>query len=484
MTSSVGAKDAVLQSIRQARRDWGLWEKGQTVLAACSGGPDSVCLLHALVCLREEEGIKIAVGHVDHGLRKCSGDDAEFVARWAGKMGLPCGVRKVDIQSGGENAARIARYKALCELAEESSAHVIATAHTLDDHAETLIMRLVRGTGPRGMKGIPVKRGCIVRPMLGITRLLVEQYLEECDLSARSDPTNFRTDPFRNRVRLELLPALKAENPNILEALWGVAAGALEEKSALEYLARKYYSDGVQLILGPNGESAIKIETGLLPENRAARAGLLSHFVIKGYEEEVRVPAGDAESAVARSPLGQLERKHLSDLERMVSMHPGNREVRFISLPGKVTGLITKDWLAICPANWLEGSVAWSWMACEKAPLKPTGFVLNSIRFSDQPAGNEALMSVSFRNRRAGDRVKTLSGHRKLQDYFVDKGVPLPLRERIPLWENPESGCVCVPICTGSGSFELATSCFTAEFSLEDPGIETALYRLFGTFGL
>jgi tRNA(Ile)-lysidine synthase len=193
-------------------------------LALVSGGPDSVALLRVVVALGGEP----VVLHVDHGLRgEESGEDAEFVRELCHRLNVRCEVRRLglEVSSNLQERARDERYRLAEEVAAGMGLGVIATGHTADDVAETVLMNLARGTGLRGLAGIPPVRGRIQRPLIGRTRREVLDYLKELDQPHRTDPTNLTGKYARNRVRLEVLP--------ILEELYPAAAGNIARAALL-----------------------------------------------------------------------------------------------------------------------------------------------------------------------------------------------------------------------------------------------------------
>lgn len=200
---------ALLQRLRLSIADLEL--AGHSVLIACSGGPDSTALLIALKELSEEFELTLHVATIDHGLREGSARDALYVERLCRALRLPCERRKLDLgmafPDGIEAAARTARYAALEEIARAQRNDVIATGHTLEDQAETVLMRLAGGTGTAGARGIHQRRGKVVRPLLDVTRQEVWAFLAARRVRARTDPTNANLDFTRNRVRHQLLPA-------------------------------------------------------------------------------------------------------------------------------------------------------------------------------------------------------------------------------------------------------------------------------------
>jgi tRNA(Ile)-lysidine synthase len=229
--------------------DRSLFHAGERVVAAVSGGADSVALLLALVAANRQKrdalGIGLAVAHVHHGIRGADADaDAEFVTALAARLELPLHLHHADVPAHAaakkeslEEAARNVRYAFFNELMASGEAHVIATAHTLDDQAETVLMKLVRGAWTEGLSGIhPVvekqnPKGRIVRPLLGVRRAEIESWLTAQGQPWREDQSNRDPAHTRNRARAEWLPLLRRENPRIDEALARVALLARDEES-------------------------------------------------------------------------------------------------------------------------------------------------------------------------------------------------------------------------------------------------------------
>jgi tRNA(Ile)-lysidine synthase len=203
-------------------------------------------------------GWRLTVAHLDHGLRPSSAEEARQVSEVAAAMGLPSEVRRVDVAAlaaaehrSVEDAGRQARYRFLDEVAESLGPDaLIATAHTADDAAETVLLRLARGAGLRGLGGIPARRGRIVRPLLDERRATLRRALDEAGIPYSLDPTN--EDPrhaARNRVRAELLPALERLNPAAVEALVRFGRLAADDDELLDALAvaeltRRHQADG------------------------------------------------------------------------------------------------------------------------------------------------------------------------------------------------------------------------------------------------
>jgi tRNA(Ile)-lysidine synthase len=218
----------------------GVPEDGDGVAVAVSGGADSLALLHALRVLSRPRRWDLAVLTVDHGLRPGSAADAAFVADHAKSLGLPARVLTLapaDLEAhqtaGPEGAARAARYAALWPAADDLGCRWLATGHTLDDQAETVLLQLLRGTGPDGLAGMAVRSGRLLRPLLTARRAQTRACCAAVGLDWREDPTNAEDGPLRNRVRHRLLPLLEELRPGATQALARTAALAADERDWL-----------------------------------------------------------------------------------------------------------------------------------------------------------------------------------------------------------------------------------------------------------
>lgn len=226
--------------------DTALFSAGDRVCVAVSGGADSTALLRLLVERRAELGIVLSVLHVEHGLRgEAAARDAAFVRELAQSFSLPSEIVAVDTplrvaeqKESVEEAARNLRYEVFQRWLAAGNAEKVATAHTLDDQAETVLMKLLRGAWMEGLSGIhprlwldePVRRNCVIRPLLGARRAEVEAYLRSLGQPWREDETNQSVAYTRNRVRHELLPMLRNYNPQIEQILAHMAANARAEE--------------------------------------------------------------------------------------------------------------------------------------------------------------------------------------------------------------------------------------------------------------
>lgn len=298
--------------------------RGGALVVGLSGGADSVALLDALASLRRRRGFRLVAAHLDHGLRAGSAGDAAFCAELCRGLDVPLRVASADVrgrarrEKGGlEQAARRERYAFLRRVREEEKAEAIAVAHTRDDQAETLLLRLLRGAGATGLGGMRPRRGDLVRPLLGVSREEVLAHLRDRGLAWREDPSNADTAHRRNRVRHELLPYLEERfNPGIRAALARTASVLADEAAhvraeAEALLAGIAREEGGALLLKrvPLAEAPTAI----------ARAAIRQALLRKGGLAQVGALHVDQVLRLARAKAPSGRRLPL----------PGGREARF-----------------------------------------------------------------------------------------------------------------------------------------------------------
>jgi tRNA(Ile)-lysidine synthase len=271
----------LLKQVRHTIERYGLLTPGDGIVVGVSGGPDSLCLLHVLLSLREEYHLRLHVAHLHHGARGAEADaDAEFVAEFATKWGLPITVERQDVptlarahQLAFEETARRVRYAFLARVTGETSAGKIAVGHNADDQAETVLMHFLRGAGPAGLRGMlplapitdyrllapflhlspnhpstqsPTQLPILIRPLLQVPRSNVERYCADQDLRPRFDHSNLDTTYFRNRLRHELLPLLETYTPNVRARLCHTAAVVAADYELLIQLREQAWATVVQ----------------------------------------------------------------------------------------------------------------------------------------------------------------------------------------------------------------------------------------------
>jgi tRNA(Ile)-lysidine synthase len=236
------------KQVAQAIRTRGLLQPGQQVLVAVSGGPDSVAMLSILHAMASKWGLVLTVVHCNYGLRGAESDgDARFVSSLCRQLAIPCLIRPLTVtarepgsSSSLQARAREVRYRLFRELARDLGAERVAIGHTADDQAETVLLRMLRGTGLCGLAAMPhIRNHLFIRPLLEFTRQDILSYLKFVGLSYRIDSSNAKTIYLRNRVRQELIPVLRSLAPNVVSMLTRQADILRDDDRVLEALTAR-----------------------------------------------------------------------------------------------------------------------------------------------------------------------------------------------------------------------------------------------------
>ncbi len=387
----------MLNKITAMIRQYAMIVPGQTVTVAVSGGADSVALLYALFLLREKLEIRLEAAHFNHSLRGEESDrDEAFVRDFCDRYDIPCHVGKGTVvpgEKGLEAAAREVRYGWFARFDGP-----VATAHTADDNAETVLMHLVRGTGLKGLGGIAPVRGSFIRPMLGVTRQEVLEFLQEHCLGHVEDSTNAGDAFLRNRLRHHVMPLLKQENPRLAENLSAMALKLRQDEDLISSLA---------------GVTEPKVEQ-LRQFHPALRSRVIASFL---EQNGVREP----------------EAAHLALVEKLVFSEKPSAKAQ---LPGGIT--VTREYgllriavpeteLApqiLTPSGCLElpGLGLWmQWEPAEREENRPDCFTVT-------PVG-----PVTLRHRLPGDEIRLSGGKKSVKKLFIDRKVPAARRLEIPV---------------------------------------------------
>jgi tRNA(Ile)-lysidine synthase len=417
------AAPEVVEGVRDTIRKYGMVGAGDTVLAAVSGGADSVALLHVLL----ELGFAVEVAHLDHGTRDGdSAGDAVFVRDMAAGLGVPChsecrGIeREADASPlSFEEYAREVRYAFLVRVAVERGCAAIATGHHADDQAETVLMRVLRGTTPRGLAGIPPVREDLgvrlIRPLLACTRERLEAYLAARGVAFRTDTTNTDTTYLRNRIRHDLLPQLGREyNPRVREALVRLAEVQRTEDDFLRHRTAPFLNacvdehGSIRRAVFREGHPALQLRAIL---ELAWRNGVDCEY------EQASAGAG----FVSDGPAGRS-----ADLGGGVALRNSRDVTEIVTGPGQCDDRIIS--LAV-PGDTTAFGRLFSVRFLDQAPAEPLAAYCRATRqvFDAARLGT----SLSVRYRRPGDRFTPfgMTGSKKLKDYFIDVGVPAGQRE-------------------------------------------------------
>ena len=338
----------MLRALAAALR--GLELEGCRIAVAASGGIDSTVLAHALGTLAVRRALELSIAHVNHGLRGAASDaDETFVRELARSLGLPFAAERVDPRalvgaarsSRGrptlQEAARRLRDQALRRMARAAGAQHVVTAHTCDDQAETVLLRLLRGSGPAGLGGIPERSrdGVVVRPLLRISRAEIERFARMRGIAWREDASNADPRYARSRLRRDWLPGLRdAFNPRLLRAIAQLAEAERRESEWIEEIVERE----AERRFAAEGAGALRIEAK--GWERAATPDALARRL--------------ARLALHRSGAGRdVSRAHL---DRMVAFWRSGRLGRAIELPGGLTLSRDARGFRLAPASLLEGA--------------------------------------------------------------------------------------------------------------------------------
>lgn len=234
----------LIKKIQNAVFQNNLFEKNAKIILGISGGPDSVFLLEIFSKLQKKYNLDLIIAHVNYGLRgKDSEKDQELVEKLAEKYSLEMFVLRPKIKKKSENALREIRYEFFEKIRKENGFDLIAVAHTSDDQVETFFMRLIRGAGMKGLSGMKYKSGKIIRPLLGISKKEILEYLKKNNLSFHIDKTNLENLFLRNKIRNKLIPFLEKNfNPNIRQTIFDSTLSIAEDYSLISELAEKNIS--------------------------------------------------------------------------------------------------------------------------------------------------------------------------------------------------------------------------------------------------
>jgi len=424
-----------------------------TVLAAVSGGPDSVCMVHVLAGLQAELGFELKVAHLDHGFRgEESRGDAAFVRDLAARLGLPCVCDEVNVPRfllerpmSAQDAARMLRYQFLVKTSKLEFCQRIATGHNADDQAETVLMRALRGAGPDGLAGIPPKRDeTIIRPLIAVWRSEIMAYLEEHGLPYRTDASNLDSKYFRNELRNDVMPLLERYNPNLRQSLANV--GTIMTDVAAHFA---------------------RITDEALPRLvKRARLGqfVLDSAVLDGYDDALRRSVFRKLFEALRPDLAPLPFQHV---ESMMSLVRRGRVGASVELPGGTVARLEHGTLVLeCGPPVLE--------VAERALAAPgltafggSGVVIEAslVTRGNLPTDvwsaseTEAFFDwdavrppLTVRPKREGDRFEPFGfeGTKTLKELLIDEKVAFSFRPLVPIVCD-EEGILWVVGVTFSG---------------------------------
>ena len=318
-------KEKVLETIKK----YNLIENGDKIVIGVSGGPDSITLLNVLIEIKQEKIIDfdMVVCHINHMIREEAAEDEEYVSNFCKKYNIEFFSKRIKIENiskqekiGTEEAGRKARYEFFNEILEKTSSNKIATAHTANDNAETVLMNIIRGSGTTGLKGIEAKRDNLIRPLIECKRDEIEKYCNEKNLNPRIDKTNFENIYTRNKIRNLLIPYIKENfNPNIIETINRLSDLSKTENDYLEKETAKKFKE--ILIEKKNGEIVLDLNKFNLQEKVIKnRLVLYTINILFGTRSGI-------------------EKKHIEDIIKLCSNNIGNKFL----IPNKKVKILVKN---------------------------------------------------------------------------------------------------------------------------------------------
>lgn len=411
------------------------------VLVGLSGGADSVALLHLLAARSRTDGFPLLALHVHHGIRGAEADrDEAFCRSVAGAMGVAFLSVRVDAPAlarecgcGLEEAARMARYRAFGQVMQEKQIPLLATAHHADDQTETVLFRLARGTGLRGLCGIPAVRrladyGTVTRPLLSYTKAELLAYCRQQGLDFVTDSTNLQPCCARNRLRIEVLPTLEVAVPGAREGIARTLARLRQDAEALDEMAEQVLcrreQDGVLNVRRfEQLPSALRLRVlaAFLGDCSPAHAERLERQILSGKGGTVTLP-GDRYAALSRGLLRVFPNLRG---EGLTAPRPF-REEQFSLCDGRLT----------VSARQTE--------KCRKTKkvhsLSTTHYIIHSEK--------SAIIDLFFwRGLQDGDRLLTKAGARRCVSLLQERGIPAAVRKKLPVLCNGHGEIVWLPFC-------------------------------------
>ncbi|NLS44588.1 MAG: tRNA lysidine(34) synthetase TilS [Firmicutes bacterium] len=446
-------KDRFIKDVKFTIKRFAMFAMGDQVIVGVSGGPDSVALLHVLYKLQNEFDISLHVAHLNHMLRgEIADEEARYVKDFAKRLGLSCTIESIDVRDyafkksiSTELAARDLRYDFYMRTAIREGASKVALGHHAGDQAETVLLRLIRGTGLTGLRGIPAVRPLnttrnitIVRPLIELVPSKILTYCNETGLKYYIDASNINPDYSRNRIRHELIPRLEQDyNPKVIEAL--VNTAELIQKDE-DYMIRKT-KEKFKKVVEFKSSCNVVIKTAALNKQHVAiqrriirqavlyLTGKLDDFQFIHVESILKLAASGKTGSVISLPeelRGRLEYGRII-IERTDRIKPQTCPVfeYKLKIPGKTEipeacTIIEANVLSILNAPGLPDL------------LESIVFTGNDEAYFDMDIIDEDL---TVRNRRPGDRLSPLGmkGHKKLKDIFIDGKIPRNIRDCVPV---------------------------------------------------
>ena len=411
-----------------------LIQKGDKIVVGLSGGPDSVCLLHILSRLKEELDLEIYAAHLNHQIRGIEAQkDAFYISKLCEEMGITFFIKSINVpeycEKNGvsiEEGARKLRYEMFYEIKNNTRANKIAIGHNLNDQAETILMRMMRGTGLQGLKGIEyIRDGVIIRPILDIERNDIEEYCKQNKLNPRIDKTNLESIYTRNKIRLELIPYMKDNfNSNIIESIVRMGNSLRSDNDYIESEALIKFKEVSNI-------KSDSVEINLKPY-----INLHNSMKVRILRNSIKHILGDTNFIDQRHIDDIIELEDESKIDKVINLPRGiyvYRKKNSIILTNKEIVIEEIEFCYNIPSN---GFIK----VKEIGTIIETQVVsINKYKRSKSDKScnwfdfNKIKGGIVVRSRRSGDKIKLSGGSKKIKDLFIDIKIPKEDRCKVPV---------------------------------------------------
>lgn len=424
----------IFEKVLSTINKYELIKKGDKIVVGLSGGPDSVCLLHILSRMKDEWDLEIYAAHLNHQIRGIEAQkDAFYISKLCEDMGITFFIKSINVpeycEKNGvsiEEGARQLRYEMFSEIKDKTKANKIAIGHNLNDQAETILMRIMRGTGLQGLKGIDyIRDGVIIRPILDIERKDIEEYCKHYKLNPRIDQSNLESIYTRNKIRLDLIPYMKDNfNSNVIESIVRMGNSLRSDNEYLENEALIKFKD-ISKINSDSVELKINSYTNL-------------HSAIK-----VRVLRNAIKQILGDTNF--IDQRHIDDI---IELEDESKIDKVINLPRGIFVYRKKDSIIITNKEIVIEELEF----CYNIPsngfikIREIGVVIEtqvmSIDKYKRSKSDKSCKWFDFnkieggivaRNRRTGDKIKLSGGSKKIKDLFIDIKIPKEDRSKVPI---------------------------------------------------
>lgn len=423
---------------------YNLIEDGDKIVLGLSGGPDSVCLLHILYRLKEKMNIEVYAAHLNHQIRGLEAQkDALYISQICEDLGITSFVKAINVPEyckeqgvSLEEGARTLRYEMFEEIKQKTKSNKIAIGHNRNDQAETVLMRIMRGTGLQGLRGIEyIRDNEIIRPILDIERSEIEAYCEKYELNPRIDKTNLESIYTRNKIRLELIPYMKDNfNPNVIESIVRMTNSLKSDSDYIDLEAEKSFKEVSTL-----KENSVEIS---LPKY----SNLHNAIKVRVLRSAIKHIIGDTNFVDQKHIEDIIELECESKLNKMLNLPRGIFAYRRKNIIILTTKEIVSEEIDFCyniPSN---GFIKIKELNLVLETQKMSIDRYKSIKLDKASKGfdfDKIKGGIVVRSRKQGDKIKLAGGSKKVKDLFIDLKIPREDRCKVPVITDDE-GILCV----------------------------------------